>query len=163
MIFLSYLYAHFDNGKVYCMPFYSTDYGVAFSKMSLSKCYNCDFKGDNHTSDITIGDYWGAENSDIGYNKYGTSIAFVHSECGKNFIESLKEDFHLYSADAKKALDNNPAYSASINRNAKSDVFKEYFNKYGLKRAVKKTSSVKTKIGRIIPLRVKKMLKKIHK
>lgn len=74
-----YLRAVFENGKVYSKPFYNTDYGIAFKLYGYPSCYECKFKGENHVSDITIGDYWGINDNDECYNSKGVSVAFVHT------------------------------------------------------------------------------------
>ena len=57
-------------------------------------------------SDITIGDYWGSDEKDNGFNSLGTSIAFVHNKKGEKLVHNLS-DFALYDADLGKALKGN--------------------------------------------------------
>ena len=57
-------------------------------------CYECQFKGRNRQSDITIFDCWsykkltGKADDDLGY----TSI-WIHSEKGKKLFEKIKSEF----------------------------------------------------------------------
>ena len=155
-----YLFVSFENGKRYCKEFYKTDYGIAFSTMQLDGCYHCKFKGDNHVSDITIGDYWGIDETDVGYNELGTSILFVHNEKGENFIFSL-HNFSLFDADLKKALQGNPMYSIAKEKNQQSQIFKKNFEKKGLSYAVSKELGFFRNIKRKLPSPIVTVLKKI--
>lgn len=149
-----YLYAEFKNGKKIIEPFYESDYGIAFMMMSKPMCYKCNNKGDNYKSDITIGDYWGCREGDIGYNKYGTSVAFVHSCKGDKFINSLS-GFKLYTTDFQKAVAENRRYLYPTEKTVKSENFKKNFDQKGLKYAVKKHLKFKG----IIKRKLKKHLK----
>lgn len=154
-----YLFVEFENGKVLKEVFYQTDYGTAFFLMVEEKCYKCKFKGENYKSDITIGDYWGFNESDDGYNKYGSSVAFVHTQKGQGFITSLN-NFNLYEADTEKALKGNQRYLTPTALTAEREIFKKRFIKKGLAYAVSKHIGRKAKIKRIIKKLYYHLLKK---
>ncbi len=148
-----YLFAKFENGKKHIQLFNDTDYGIAFSQMPGINCYNCVNKGENYKSDITIGDYWGSKEGDVGFNKYGSSVAFTHTEKGDGFINSLS-NFCLYDADMEKALNGNPRYSTSVKRTKENDVFRKNFDEKGLGFAARKyrISRLKRRILKLLRL-----------
>ena len=68
-------------------------------------CHDCKFKSLNRPSDITLGDCWGIEKymPDMDDDK-GTSVVLVHSESGKEMLNSLKDKISLREAEVDKAL-----------------------------------------------------------
>ncbi len=134
-----YLRAVFENGNEYCEEFYKTDYGTAFLLYSLPGCYHCVFKGENHKSDITIGDFWGIRENDIGFNSKGVSVALIHNERAEKLLRSLK-DFVLFEGDVEKALKGNPRYDTSTAYSPEHERFAKDFRKYGLKIACKRAA-----------------------
>ncbi len=56
-----YVFAEFENGKIFTEQFYNSEYGHAFAKFARPGCYSCNFRGENHKSDITVCDFWGLE------------------------------------------------------------------------------------------------------
>jgi coenzyme F420-reducing hydrogenase beta subunit len=82
----------FENGKEY---FKSRDddpfmYGYIKHNLNLylrESCYNCEFKGINRVSDITLGDFWGVRNID---DKNGVSAVKINSKKGEKLFEQIK-------------------------------------------------------------------------
>ena len=145
-----YLYAKFDNGKTFIDPFYETDYGIAFTMMTENKCYNCKNKGENHTSDVTIGDHhWATETDDVGYNKYGASVALNHTVKGENFVLSL-ENFNIFPTDIENAVKSNRRYLYPVDKTEATEMFKKNFQEGGLSYAVAKYLTRKQKFKRYI-------------
>lgn len=133
-----YLRAVFENGKVFMKPFYETDYGIAFSIMARSSCYNCQFKGSSHRSDITIGDYWGLKpENKIEWNDKGVSIAFARTGKGLQLIESIKDICVVNETDAEFAMSHNKLISEQKEKNPKYDKFVQNLERFGLHKAVK--------------------------
>ena len=152
-----YLYAKFQNGKEFKKKFYETEYGLAFSLMPAHEsCYRCSHKNKNYESDITIGDYWEIKPEDPGYNEYGTSIAFVHTEKGEHLLLSL-DDFCLFDANCSQAIKGNPRYLIPVEPTVQSQIFRERFNKKGLFFAVSKHFGIK----KYIPKKMIHILKRI--
>ncbi len=144
-----YLYVKFDNGKEYLEEFYRTDYGIAFSKMSLKSCYNCKVKGENRSSDITIGDYWGIDKETIGFNEKGVSVAICHTNKGEYLLQNITE-FDVYETSLDRVIDGNPRYISSVVKSEDNEKFEKDFKKYGLSKACWRSMSIKGKIYRII-------------
>ncbi|MBQ9859110.1 MAG: Coenzyme F420 hydrogenase/dehydrogenase, beta subunit C-terminal domain [Clostridia bacterium] len=167
-----YLHAVFDNGKVYDAPFYSTDYGYAFSLYSKKGCYQCHFRGDNHKGDLTVGDYWGMTPAMEGYNPNGVSIILTQTEKGESLLASLSpEVFPLREADLTLALQHNRYYYKQRKQNAKWDAFDKALATRGLAAACLQAegkakywlrrSQLTTRLAAVMPAGLKQSLKKV--
>lgn len=139
-----YLKATFKNGKQHIKPFYETDFGRAFLIMGRECCYNCKFKGSNHKSDITIGDFWGLSEKDKGYNQIGTSSVIISTEKGEDYFKNLN-NISYGETSAQKVLYQNPMFYISRKRHPKFDSFKRDFTNYGLHKACFKSRSFMSK------------------
>ncbi len=157
-----FLRAVFENGKSYCKEFYETEYGYAFDRMKREACYTCRFKGDNHLSDITIGDGWGISKDDPGYNPAGVSVAFVHSEAGDSLLKEL-DDIVLFEGDPEELKRSNPRYLTPKPKLQKDEPFRINFQKYGLLKACKKAYSLKKRILNATPEALLKSLRQIKR
>lgn len=87
-------------------------------------CYNCNFKGIERISDITVADFWGIENilPKMDDNK-GTSLIVVHSEKGKQLFDKLSEKMILNEVNLNEAIKYNPSMIKSVKYNEKRDEF----------------------------------------
>ena len=130
------LHAVFENGKEYSKPFYDTDFGYAFDHYSKSGCWNCRFKGDNHLSDITIGDHWGITEKEVGFNKNGVSVLIPHNEKGMNLVNMIQDNFTLYNCTVEEIIKSNPMYQYSRKPDINHDLFYETLKTEGLHKAV---------------------------
>ena len=146
-----YLRAVFSNGKEHIKPLYSTDFGRAFRIYGLERCYNCKYKDINHCSDITVGDFWGLQPEDKGYNKYGTSVLISHTDKGEKMLSKLS-DVLFFEYDKEKAVGNNPMYYESRKKNVKFHKFEEIYLYGGLHKAVFYTRNFPSKIKYLLKL-----------
>lgn len=137
-----YLRAVFKNGRVFCKEFYITAYGYAFEHMKRETCYNCRFKGEHYFSDITIGDGWGIDKEDPGYNATGVSVAFVHTEKGNSLLKALR-DIVLFEIESEKMKRNNLRYLTPKLKHQSDEQFRIDYLKYGLHKACKKAYGFK--------------------
>lgn len=169
-----YLHAVFDNGKVYDAPFYSTDYGYAFTLYSKSGCYQCHFRGDNHKGDMTIGDYWGMTPQTEGYHPDGVSIILTQTDKGKALLARLDEAaFDLRTADLELALKHNRYYYTQRKKNPKWEAFDKNLDAHGLGYACMQAqgkakywlrrSQLTTRLSAVLPAGLKQSLKKALK
>ena len=134
---LPYIYAKFKNGKVFKNPLYETDFGFALKYYVRPSCFHCKFKGDNHRSDITIGDYWGLNPKNSLYNKNGVSVIIVRSHKGLELIERIdREMFNYTEVDFDALVKHNPMYMRSTKKPAFYDSFEKDLNSNGLHDAV---------------------------
>lgn len=113
---------------------------------------------------MTIGDYWGIEKQDDGYNKHGVSLMLVTTDKGEKLLDLVdKKDFLIRNADANNAIRNNPMYYSCRTEYEGIERFKNNFNTKGLHRAViEETGVIKYyffRLRRDITKRVRKLLK----
>lgn len=154
----------FENGKHYYESFYGSDFGFAFSNYSRKGCYHCHFKGECHQSDMTIGDYWGIEKRDDGYNKNGVSLMLVTTDKGRELLGLVdRDEFVIRNADANNAIRNNPMYYSCREQYAEVERFKNNFSAKGLHQAVILEMGILkyyyTRLRRDITKRIRKLLK----
>lgn len=154
-----YLRAVFENGSVFCRPFYDTEYGYAFELMKRDACYSCQFKGKNHVSDITIGDGWGIKEGEPSYNAAGVSVAFVHTAKGDTLLKGLR-NFVLFEADWDRMEKANPRYSTPKPHSPKSETYRSHYQKYGLFGAYKKVCGLKLRLVKFLPDGMVQLLRK---
>ena len=140
-----YLKATFRNGKQHIKPLYETDFGRAFIIMGKECCYNCKFKGENHKSDITLGDFWGLLTDEKGYNKIGTSSVIITTEKGNTFFKGL-DNITYGETSGQKVLAQNAMFNTSRKRHPKFNAFKHDFTKYGLHKACFKSRNYLSRI-----------------
>lgn len=83
---------NFENHKAYCEPIVIDAYMRSFLSGAVMKeaCYTCRFKSFTSGSDLTLGDFWGAEvtHPELDDN-LGLSAVFTHSEKGMTLLSSL--------------------------------------------------------------------------
>lgn len=87
-------------------------------------CASCPFKGFPRYADISLGDYWGAENYHPALcDDMGTSLVMVNSAKGHAFFEKVKKQFILEDSKKEWIVAGNPAITkpnvnADIDRKA---------------------------------------------
>lgn len=125
-----YIFAKFKNGKEYIELFRPTNYGIAFHYLKRPSCNKCKFKLNNSQfglqADITIGDNHGVRTDNQSYNKWGSSVAFIHTDKGVELINLIKDNFHIYESSSDLTKCNraiNEPIPARINRNNYSKIF----------------------------------------
>ena len=72
-------------------------------------CYHCPFARKERVSDITIGDFWGLQDSELLPLKIsdGISVLLPSSEKGNNLIDAVKPNMHIYERSVKEAIEGN--------------------------------------------------------
>lgn len=140
-----YLRAVFENGDIFLKPFYSTDYGHAFSLFPRPSCYNCIYKGDRRVADLTVGDYWGCTPKDAFWNQDGVSAIFVHTQKGRELIEKIPE-FKLIETTYEHASQSNSMLFKRREKSLLRDTFSKMFVEHGLHYACKHTKSRKQQV-----------------
>lgn len=112
----------FDNGKEYinCRSDDLYMRGFLHDYYLRPACYQCDFKGLNRASDITLGDLWGIEHLAPELNdEKGTSLVIISSEKGKALFEKAASNMVKQVVRIEDAVKYNPAieYNCHSNRN----------------------------------------------
>ena len=119
--------AKFIDGKQY----FSTHYENAFMRGFIYKnlflrdsCYKCEFKKENHISDITIADCWGASKlcPELDDNK-GLSMVLVHTEYGAKKISDILEKTQYKEIAFEDAITANSALVKCPERPQERDMF----------------------------------------
>ena len=107
----------------------------------MPSCYKCIYKGKNHYSDLTIGDFWNVKKYSCSYNKKGTSLIVFHNDNVKNaLVPALKQYGSINKIDVEILKNVNPSYYYST---VKPDNFQKYcdtFEKEGFIKAVNAVS-----------------------
>ena len=165
-----YVRAEFENGQVFTKPFYESDYGEAFSVYTREQCYKCRFKGANHQSDVTLGDYWGLTPEMEGWNDKGVSIIIVRTPKGEELIRRIdKTSFTVKPEDVSFVVEHNTMYYISREKPESYGKFCSDLKTVGLHKAVVNqvgaveyyARPLKKFARRFIPRPIRKLIKAI--
>lgn len=129
----------FENGKTYLEPITADAYMSGFlgSVTLKSHCYQCRYKQFHSGSDITLGDFWGAEAVLDGIDdNTGLNAVVVNTEKGKQLLE--KTDLDLHPTDVDVIVRYNNKLLTSAKRSEKRDEFYAFAEKSGTKKAIEK-------------------------
>ena len=117
----------FDNGKTYSNPITVDPYMRSFLSGTTMKesCYACQFKGFSSGSDLTLGDFWGAEAvlKDWDDNT-GISAVMANSEKGLALLERIPVEKQAVDLNCVIRYNKNILYSTE--KNPIRDQFREY-------------------------------------
>ena len=123
-----YYYARFRNGKEYKRVL-RTDYiGSLYNRNLILRpsCYNCQAKLNETQADLTIGDFWGAEN----YSKFksgNSSIIVANTQKGVLTVESLRERLEIVNVEINTILKSNKSINtSSIMPKERASCLKDY-------------------------------------
>lgn len=135
----------FDNGKEYINNRSDDLYmrGFLHDCYLRPSCFHCKHKGLEHSSDITIGDLWGAEiiSPELDDNK-GTSLVMIFSEKGRKLFESVSSGLKSKMVTADEVVKHNPAIIKSPDFNPQSISFEKEFGKKNIDNLLNKFCSV---------------------
>ncbi|MDO4815595.1 MAG: Coenzyme F420 hydrogenase/dehydrogenase, beta subunit C-terminal domain [Bacillota bacterium] len=159
-----YMYAKFENGKVFLRNFRRTEYCYAFKVYAKPACYVCKFKGHNRKGDMTLGDFWGATPKDVFWNEKGVSSIFVHTEKAKKLLLET-EGIRLFDSDFERATAENPMMIKSRKMRSERAKFEKLFKKHGLIYAARHSMKFKDRVSVWVknhtPAFIEKLLKKL--
>lgn len=149
----------FEGGKEYVKDRTEDLYvrGFLHDYYLRPSCYDCNYKGENRPSDITLGDLWGASSicPELDDNK-GTSLVMVSSEKGGRLFESLASDIQYQSIDLRQCVIHNPAIVSSCDHNPKSAAFERLFQTKPINRLLNRFCS--NTLWRKVMRKVKRIL-----
>lgn len=88
-------------------------------------CYQCVFAQGERAGDITIGDFWGLQNSEeLPVNpQNGISVLLPCSEKGLRLIEEVSHQFAIYERDINEAIAGNPQLRRPTKQSVRQHVF----------------------------------------
>ena len=132
-------------GKVVCTTFYASGsrcswssnvYGNIFGRGLLSgmftrpSCDRCPIKPTHFCSDITVGDFWGADKFDPRLDPSGgLSVVVGRSEKGAKILADCREDFSLFvPSDLEKAEEFNDGLSGFYQTDTRKYRFMKLFS-----------------------------------
>lgn len=109
---------NFENGKAYQKPITADAYMTAFLGGTIMKerCYECQMKDFHSGSDITLGDFWGAESvlPELDDN-IGVSAVLVNTKKGLRLLDSLEIDKYVVDKEEIIKYNHNVRYSTMMN------------------------------------------------
>lgn len=129
----------FENGKVYSEPMTIDAYMKGyFGNITIkSHCYNCRYKEFHSGSDLTLGDFWGAEvELDEIDDNTGLNAVTVNSKKGKSLLKLI--DVELVDVDIRTILKYNKLLTESAKRSDLREEFFAFAEKNGRKEAIQK-------------------------
>lgn len=126
----------FANGKTYRKRAAEDPYlrGYVANLFLSDGCERCPFKNDGYESDITLGDFWGAESEE------GVSLAVCHTEKGVALVKRI-ENAEVSEVGQDEALKKNPSYFAPSKPNVLRSRFLSEIGKKDVERVLKKYTS----------------------
>lgn len=147
----------FENGnKLEQLAFHMDTYMYNFicGLFMRNSCFNCEYKGNNITSDIIIGDCWCADTTDIKKNNNrGISAAIIRTTKGQKMINAVSDSFIIKEISVNKVVSKNEPLLKPIQKNMNRDDFFEYLGDHSLIESIKKygvLESKKMKIYRVL-------------
>lgn len=139
-----------DNGdvNVYKHLYYS-------HVMQRPSCHQCPYTSTERQGDITIGDYWGIENSLPEFkDELGVNVLFVNTEKGAAVFEQIKSNMNYVKSELSSCLQ--PQLQYPTEKSKKRELFWQDYEKSGFPYVAKKYGTVslmdhfKSKIKRLI-------------
>jgi len=117
----------YENGKTERIHRSDNPYHLSFLKnYSLRpSCFDCQFKGTERVSDITIGDFWSVKKyiNDMD-DKKGVSLIIVHTKKGIEVFDEIREELQIQEVDHDEIVSANVPYLESVNcPNNRSDFY----------------------------------------
>lgn len=148
-----------ENKKEYCESSSENHYLKAFLNNVCLRpsCYNCNFKGLNRASDLTLADFWGIEKilPKMDDDK-GVSLILANTGAGKNKLFELKEKMICEEVVLEKVLKRNISAVRSAKLKSKRRKFMKDFKKLSFDELVKK--HCKEKRSRVIRKKAKTLI-----
>lgn len=129
----------FENGKEYLRLGTEDPYlrSFLYGKYTVRNyCLECKF-AENHTSDITIADFWLYEKFLSNKQDKGISLILCNTTKGKNIIDSIREKYIITELDVEQASYNNHI-QISGKKIKKHNEFLDFYIKHGFALAHKK-------------------------
>lgn len=105
-------------------------YTKLYGSLNLNEtCFNCKYTNLNRPGDLSLGDYWGVENSDIDLNdNRGVSICLVNTSLGLCVYDDFKNNTICYEVNDNSYLQ--PQLISPVNKSVRYKSFwKDYVNK----------------------------------
>lgn len=149
----------FVNGKRIIKEFYNTTLGHAFRIMQRKSCSDCHYSIKSHVSDITIGDFHGANKKAKYYNRLGTSVLVINSPKGQRFFDMInQEKLRIESV----SLDEIYRVNKHV-ENPRREKLSDLMQKKGVEYAVKHTIGIKERLKMRVPVKLLRFLTRTYR
>lgn len=128
---------------VYKIPSYRDLYFHAFlsSLTYCSGCYSCKFAQISRISDLTIGDFWGIEQTEKWNGKTGkVSAILVNTEKGQKLVNSCTDELYIEEQSLEAVMKYNAQLRAPSQPHPDREKFLKNYQKRGFIYGVKSTS-----------------------
>lgn len=134
-----------ENGKTKFISRYLDWFNNCFILYNFNirpSCYECKYKGDNHASDITIGDFWGVQGVTDKDLRDGVSAIITNTEQGEKILSEIRDRLYLSRRTVEDVSKGNPAHVCAINEPQNRDKFFDDIEKMPLRKAINKNCGV---------------------
>lgn len=161
------------NGKNIKKVVYTdkSSYYDAFLKGNICRksCYSCLYARGQRIADITMGDFWGAEEFHKNFNSInGASYLSLNTEKGIRYLKAIENKFDYEKSDYKYAIKYNHNLEKPTPISNKRDFIYEEFIKLGNNGykifdydCLKPSVGIKKKITNRLPAKLRNWLKKL--
>jgi len=131
-----------DHKLLYRGEQYRDEYFFTFMKHSALRlaCYSCQYAGSRRIGDITLGDFWGLDDSFIKEHdvKNGVNLLLVNTSKGKFLLDSIANRIEYYKRPVSEAVAGNDTLSGPTQKPADYDFISLKYQSVGLFNAVHK-------------------------
>lgn len=128
----------FENNKEYKKLIIDDIYMKGYFQNIILKesCYRCKYRSFKSGSDITLGDFWGAEilHNDVDYEK-GLSIIIINSNKGNLLFNKVKHNMFIKESNIQEGYRYNKCLYNSPEKNKKREDFFKEVDKNGYEEA----------------------------
>lgn len=150
----------YSNGKIKRWPLYEDLYmqGYFQGLCMRESCYTCQYKNFHSGSDITMGDFWGADvlAKDF-YDKSGVSLCCVQSDKGEKLLNVAKINLDIKEMPLDIIIKYNQGLIYPFKKGEKSSYYFRKVEKEGTIKALEKV----TKLSKIE--KIKRLYRKIRR
>ncbi len=108
-----------------------------------ASCYNCPYASSKRVADITIGDFWGAEQKIGRYENKGISLAMLNSERGRKVFSEIASEHCIAKVTLPDVMQRALQKPAPKPKN--SDAFWELYLREGYERVTEAFSAARSK------------------
>ncbi|NPD82806.1 coenzyme F420-reducing hydrogenase, beta subunit [Prevotella sp. PINT] len=133
----AYILKMYKSGKIIYKRELHTDlYMKGFFKAVFCRdsCHECKYAKNERVSDLTIGDFWGVDKSQIHTNTdYGLSLALVNSEKGRIMLRDIASEVNMVERPVEEAIAGNKQLKFPMKKTWRTKIFKLLYPICGFK------------------------------
>ena len=156
-----------DNAKVFRQLSGKNDYirGFISDIFLRPSCYDCRFKENNNVSDMTIGDFWGAEEyvPQI-FDDQGISVVIIRSKQGEDMFHRIKTHIQLESVSLNQAISKNTIAFFGAGMHPNREMFFQQLHQMKFHKLIQKyvKGSIRNRILRRVCNKATVLMKKVR-